>query len=66
MLTTAPTLFLPGVTKQFKLHVNASFEGLGAALHQIQITDGKPVEVPVVSISTQITGTVHYNWKPWN
>lgn len=28
--------------------MDASFEGLGAVLHQIQIIDGKPVEGPVV------------------
>ena len=54
MLTTAPTLFHPDYTKPFKLYVDASFEGLGAALHQVQIIDGKPVEGPVVFISRQL------------
>ena len=54
MLTTAPTLFHPDFTKPFKLYVDASFEGLGAALHQEQLVGGKLVEGPVVFISRQL------------
>ena len=32
MMTTAPTLFHPDTTKPFKLYVDASLEGLSAAL----------------------------------
>ena len=59
MLTTAPTLLHPDYTKPFKLYVDASFEGLGAALHQIQIIDGKPVEGPIYLLKSQ-TGTLIY------
>jgi hypothetical protein len=51
MLTTAPILFHPDFEKPFKLYVDASIEGLGAALHQQQIIDGKPKEGPIVFIS---------------
>ena len=54
MLTTAPTLFHPDFTKPFKLYVDASFEGLGAALRQEQLVEGKLVEGPVVFISRQL------------
>jgi hypothetical protein len=39
LLTSAPILMLPDSSKPFKLHVDASMEGLGTALHQIQIVD---------------------------
>ena len=36
MLTTAPVLLQPDYEKPFKLYVDASFEGLGAALHRFK------------------------------
>jgi hypothetical protein len=54
MLTTAPVLFHPDPTQPYKLYVDASMEGLGAALHQVQIKDDLPVEGPVVFISRQL------------
>lgn len=51
-VTTETALFHPDFTNPSKLYVDSSFEGLGAALHQVQIGDGKPLEVPVVFIST--------------
>ena len=54
MLTTAPVLLQPDYEKPFKLYVDASFEGLGAALHQVQIIEGKPREGPIVFISRQL------------
>ena len=44
-------LLHPDFEKPFILYVDASFFGLGAALHQIQIIDGKKVNVPVCFIS---------------
>ena len=43
-LSEAPLLFHPDPEKPFKLYVDASMEGLGAALHQIQIIDDIPKE----------------------
>jgi hypothetical protein len=57
MLTTAPILFHPDFEKPFKLYVDASIEGLGAALHQTQIINGKPKEGPIVFISRKLTNT---------
>ncbi|MBW0554320.1 hypothetical protein O181_094035 [Austropuccinia psidii MF-1] len=41
----------------FKLYINACREGLGAALHQTQIINDKPVEGPICFISRQIKPT---------
>ncbi|MBW0486861.1 hypothetical protein O181_026576 [Austropuccinia psidii MF-1] len=38
-----------------KFHIDACGDGLGAALHQVQIINGKPTEGPVFYISRQIT-----------
>ncbi|MBW0468760.1 hypothetical protein O181_008475 [Austropuccinia psidii MF-1] len=38
----------------FKLYIDACGDGLGAALHQVQIIDDKPKEGPVCYISRQI------------
>ena len=54
MLTTAPVLLQPDYEKPFKLYVDASFSGLGAALHQIQIHNEKPIEGVICFISRQL------------
>ncbi|MBW0540788.1 hypothetical protein O181_080503 [Austropuccinia psidii MF-1] len=53
-LTTAPLLLIPNFKPPFKLYIDASGDGLGAALHQIQIINDKPVEGPICFISRQI------------
>ena len=55
MLTSAPFLLHPDFEKPFILYVDASFFGLGAALHQIQIIGGRKVNRPVCFISRQLT-----------
>ncbi|MBW0549449.1 hypothetical protein O181_089164 [Austropuccinia psidii MF-1] len=56
-LTTAPLLLMPDFKWPFKLYTDASGDGLGAALHQVQIINDKPVEGPICFISTQIKPT---------
>ncbi|MBW0477168.1 hypothetical protein O181_016883 [Austropuccinia psidii MF-1] len=46
-LTEAPLLLMPDWNIPFKLYIDACGDGLGAALHQVQIINGKPIEVPV-------------------
>ncbi|MBW0511206.1 hypothetical protein O181_050921 [Austropuccinia psidii MF-1] len=41
-LTEAPLLLMPDCNIPFKLYIDACGEGLGAALHQLQIIDDKP------------------------
>ncbi|MBW0544525.1 hypothetical protein O181_084240, partial [Austropuccinia psidii MF-1] len=53
-LTTAPLLLMPDFKLPFKLYINASGDGLGAALNQVQIINDKPVEGPICFISRQI------------
>ncbi|MBW0553057.1 hypothetical protein O181_092772 [Austropuccinia psidii MF-1] len=53
-LTTAPLLLMPDFKLPFKLYLDASGDGLGAALHQVQIINDKPVEGPICSISRKI------------
>jgi hypothetical protein len=53
-LTNAPLLLMPDFHKPFRLYVDASMEGLGAALHQLQIIDDMPVEGPICFISRQL------------
>ncbi|MBW0543913.1 hypothetical protein O181_083628 [Austropuccinia psidii MF-1] len=53
-LTTAPLLLMPDFKFPFKLYIDASGDGLGAALHQVQIINDKPLEGPVCFISRQI------------
>ncbi|MBW0516039.1 hypothetical protein O181_055754 [Austropuccinia psidii MF-1] len=43
-LTTAPLLLIPDFKLPFKLDINTSGKGLGAALHQVQIIIYKHVE----------------------
>ncbi|MBW0518783.1 hypothetical protein O181_058498 [Austropuccinia psidii MF-1] len=53
-LTTAPLLLMPDFKLPFKLYIDASGDGLGAALHQVQIINDKRVEGPICFISRQI------------
>ncbi|MBW0564984.1 hypothetical protein O181_104699 [Austropuccinia psidii MF-1] len=53
-LTTAPLLLMPDLKLPFKLYIDASGDGLGAALHQVQIINDKPVEGPICFISRKI------------
>ncbi|MBW0519138.1 hypothetical protein O181_058853 [Austropuccinia psidii MF-1] len=53
-LTTAPILLIPEFKLPFKLYIYASGDGLGAALHQVQIINDIPVEGPICFISRQI------------
>ncbi|MBW0505325.1 hypothetical protein O181_045040 [Austropuccinia psidii MF-1] len=56
-LTTAPLLPVPDFKMPFKLYIDASGDGLGAALHHVQIVNDKPVEGPICFISRQIKPT---------
>ncbi|MBW0557307.1 hypothetical protein O181_097022 [Austropuccinia psidii MF-1] len=53
-LTTAPLLLIPYSKLPFKLYINASGDGLGAALHKFQIINDTPVEGPICFISRKI------------
>ncbi|MBW0560112.1 hypothetical protein O181_099827 [Austropuccinia psidii MF-1] len=53
-LNTAPILLMPDFKLPFKIDIDASGDGLGAALHQVQIINYKPVEGPIYFISRQI------------
>ncbi|MBW0536902.1 hypothetical protein O181_076617 [Austropuccinia psidii MF-1] len=46
-LTNAPLLLMPDWKLCFKLYVDACSEGLGTALHQVQIVNDKPYEGPI-------------------
>ncbi|MBW0591942.1 hypothetical protein O181_131657 [Austropuccinia psidii MF-1] len=56
-LTTAPLLMITDFKFPFRLYIDASGDGLGAALHQVQIINDKPVEGPICFISRQIKPT---------
>ncbi|MBW0549117.1 hypothetical protein O181_088832, partial [Austropuccinia psidii MF-1] len=56
-LTTAPLLLMPDFKPPFKLYIDASRDGLGAALQQVQILNDKPVKGPICFISRQIKPT---------
>ncbi|MBW0541355.1 hypothetical protein O181_081070 [Austropuccinia psidii MF-1] len=56
-LTNAPLLLMPDFKLPFKLYIDASGDGLGAALHQVQIINDKPVEGPICFISRKIKQT---------
>ncbi|MBW0591804.1 hypothetical protein O181_131519 [Austropuccinia psidii MF-1] len=56
-LTTTPLSLMPYFKLGFQLYIDASKDGLGAALHQVQIIDYKPVEGPICFISRQIKPT---------
>ncbi|MBW0554681.1 hypothetical protein O181_094396 [Austropuccinia psidii MF-1] len=52
--TTATILLIPDFKLPFELYIDASGDGLGAALNQVQIINYKPVEGPICFISRQI------------
>ncbi|MBW0495305.1 hypothetical protein O181_035020 [Austropuccinia psidii MF-1] len=56
-LTTASLLLMPDFKLPFKLHIDASGDGVGAELHQVQIIYDKPVEGPLFFIYRQIKPT---------
>ncbi|MBW0470324.1 hypothetical protein O181_010039 [Austropuccinia psidii MF-1] len=56
-LTTAPLFLIPDFNLPFELYIDASVDGPGAALHQVQIINDKPVEGPILFISRQIKPT---------
>ncbi|MBW0543612.1 hypothetical protein O181_083327 [Austropuccinia psidii MF-1] len=56
-LTTAPLLLMPDFKLPFKLYIDASGDGLGAALHQVHIINDEPVEGPICFISRKIKPT---------
>ncbi|MBW0520682.1 hypothetical protein O181_060397 [Austropuccinia psidii MF-1] len=49
-LTEAPLLLMCDWNIPFKLYIDACVDGLGEALHQVQIIDDKPTEGPVCYI----------------
>ncbi|MBW0486850.1 hypothetical protein O181_026565 [Austropuccinia psidii MF-1] len=53
-LTEEPLLLMPDWNIPFKLYIDACGDGLGAALHLVQIINDKPTEGPVCYISRQI------------
>ncbi|MBW0517782.1 hypothetical protein O181_057497 [Austropuccinia psidii MF-1] len=53
-LTEAPLILIPDCNIPFKLYIDACGDGLGEALHQVQIIEDKPTEGPVCYISRQI------------
>ncbi|MBW0475202.1 hypothetical protein O181_014917 [Austropuccinia psidii MF-1] len=56
-LTESPLLLVPDWNIPFKLYIDACGDGLGAALHQVQIVDDKPTEGLVCYISRKIKPT---------
>ncbi|MBW0573482.1 hypothetical protein O181_113197 [Austropuccinia psidii MF-1] len=56
-LTTAPLFLIPDFKLPFKLYIDASGDGLGAELHQVKISNDKPVEGPICFISGKIKPT---------
>ncbi|MBW0538087.1 hypothetical protein O181_077802 [Austropuccinia psidii MF-1] len=56
-LTSATLLLILDFKLPFNLYIYASGDGLGAALHQVQIINDKPVERPICFISRQIKPT---------
>ncbi|MBW0587631.1 hypothetical protein O181_127346, partial [Austropuccinia psidii MF-1] len=53
-LNTAPLLLIQDFKLPFKLHIDSSGDGLGAALHQVKILNYKSAEGPICVISRQI------------
>ncbi|MBW0480239.1 hypothetical protein O181_019954 [Austropuccinia psidii MF-1] len=56
-LTTAPLLLIPYFKLPFKHYIDASGDGLGAALHQVTILNNETIEGPISFISSKIKPT---------
>ncbi|MBW0532999.1 hypothetical protein O181_072714 [Austropuccinia psidii MF-1] len=56
-LTEEPLILIPYWNIHFKFYIDACGDGLGEALHQVQIIDDKPTEGPVCYSSRQIKST---------
>ncbi|MBW0515937.1 hypothetical protein O181_055652 [Austropuccinia psidii MF-1] len=56
-LTESPLILIPDLNIPFKLYIDACGDGLGEALHQVQIIDDKPTEGPICYIARQIKPT---------
>ncbi|MBW0509242.1 hypothetical protein O181_048957 [Austropuccinia psidii MF-1] len=56
-LTEAPLLLMPYWNIPFKFYIDSCGDGLGAALHQVQIIDDKPTVGPVCYIARQLQPT---------
>ncbi|MBW0498461.1 hypothetical protein O181_038176 [Austropuccinia psidii MF-1] len=56
-LTEEPLLLMPYWNIPFKFYIDACGDGLGEALHQVQIIDDKATEGPACYISRQIKPT---------
>ncbi|MBW0551364.1 hypothetical protein O181_091079 [Austropuccinia psidii MF-1] len=64
-LTTASLLLIPDFKLPFELYIDASGDWLGAALHQVQIINDKPVEGLICFISRQIKQTEARHMLRW-
>ncbi|MBW0570357.1 hypothetical protein O181_110072 [Austropuccinia psidii MF-1] len=53
-LTTSPLLLIPDFKLPFKIYIDASGDGIGAALYQVHIINIKPLEGPIFFKSRQI------------
>ncbi|MBW0472954.1 hypothetical protein O181_012669 [Austropuccinia psidii MF-1] len=58
-LNNAPLLLVPDWKIPFKIYIDSCGEGLGAALHQVQIGNDKPYEVPEPCNPWEV---VHMDW----
>ncbi|MBW0464106.1 hypothetical protein O181_003821 [Austropuccinia psidii MF-1] len=56
-LTEEPLLLIPDWNILFKLYIDACVDGLGEALHQVQIKNDKPTEGPICYTSRNIQPT---------
>ncbi|MBW0553846.1 hypothetical protein O181_093561 [Austropuccinia psidii MF-1] len=56
-LTNAPLLLMPDWKLPFELYIDACGEGLGSALHQVQIVNDEPYEGPISFLPRQIKPT---------
>ncbi|MBW0539018.1 hypothetical protein O181_078733 [Austropuccinia psidii MF-1] len=56
-LNAAPLLLMKDFKLPLKLYIDASGDGLGASLHQVQIMNDRPVEGSICFISSEIKPT---------
>ncbi|MBW0535499.1 hypothetical protein O181_075214 [Austropuccinia psidii MF-1] len=56
-LTTSPLLLMPDLKLPVEVCIDTSGDGVGAALHKVQILNDKPVEGPICFISRKIKPT---------